>query len=56
MNELPAAHVVSFTNAGIILAVVLSVFVFREREQWQKRITGSTIVSSGLILLFWSSS
>ncbi len=56
MNELPAAHVVSFTNAGIILAVILSVFVFREREQWQKRITGATIVSSGLILLFWSSS
>jgi drug/metabolite transporter (DMT)-like permease len=56
MNELPAAHVVSFTNAGIILAVVLSVFVFREREHWKQRILGALVVSSGLLLLFWSGS
>lgn len=56
MNDLPAAHVVSFTNAGIILAVLLSVFVFREREQWKQRIIGALVVSFGLLLLFSNSS
>ena len=53
MRELPAAHVVSFTNAGIVLAVVLSIFLFGERGHWQKRLLGSLVVSAGLGLLGW---
>lgn len=55
MGELPAAHVVSFTNAGIILAVLLSVGFFRERQYWKQRITGTGIISMGLLMLYWSS-
>lgn len=51
MRELPAAHVVSFTNAGIVLAVLLSILLFKERSQWKMRITGSIVVSLGLIFL-----
>ena len=53
MRELPAAHVVSFTNAGIVLAVLLSIMLYRERGHWQKRIIGSLIVTAGLGLLAW---
>lgn len=51
MRDLPAAHVVSFTNAGIVLAVFLSVFVFKEKENWKQRLVGAVIVSAGLLLL-----
>lgn len=51
MREMPAAHVVTFTNAGIVLAVVLSVVLFRERACWRQRFVGAAIVSAGLVLL-----
>jgi phosphonate utilization associated putative membrane protein len=53
MRELPAAHVVTFTNGGIVLAVMLSVFVFHEKAHWLQRLAGAGVVSSGLILLGW---
>ena len=53
MRELPAAHVVSFTNAGIVLAVLLSISVFRERDHWRQRLFAASVVSSGLLLLGW---
>ncbi|MDO6513059.1 MULTISPECIES: EamA family transporter [unclassified Neptuniibacter] len=53
MGLMPAAHVVSFTNAGIILAVLFSIFVFHEKDHWQKRLLGAIIVSAGLVLLYW---
>ena len=53
MRELPAAHVVSFTNAGIVLAVMLSIFIFGERSHWRRRLLGSLVVSIGLGLLGW---
>jgi phosphonate utilization associated putative membrane protein len=55
MNELPAAHVVSFTNAGIVLAVLLSIRLFGERENWWCRLMGALVVSCGLVLLGWLS-
>ncbi len=54
MRELPAAYVVSFTNGGIVLAVLLSIGVFREREHWRQRLLGAGVVTSGLVLLGWS--
>jgi phosphonate utilization associated putative membrane protein len=53
MRELPAAHTVSFTNGGIVLAVLLSIFIFHERAYWRQRLTGALVVSSGLLLLGW---
>jgi phosphonate utilization associated putative membrane protein len=53
MGEMPAAHVVSFTNAGIVLAVLLSILMFGEREHWRRRLTGALVVSGGLVLLGW---
>ncbi|NJN48275.1 MAG: EamA family transporter [Candidatus Competibacteraceae bacterium] len=53
MRDLPAAHVVSFTNTGIVLAVLLSISVFHERAHWQQRLYGALVVSFGLILLGW---
>ncbi|WP_067981976.1 EamA family transporter [Neptuniibacter pectenicola] len=52
MQLMPAAHVVSFTNTGIILAVLLSIFVFHEKEQWKKRLIGAMVVSAGLVILY----
>jgi len=53
MRDIPASHVVSFTNAGIVVAVILSLVWYRETEQWQKRLVGAVIVSVGLLLLGW---
>ncbi|MEW8434579.1 MAG: EamA family transporter [Candidatus Thiodiazotropha sp.] len=55
MGQLPAAHVVSFTNGGIVLAVLLSILVFAEREHWRQRLVGALVVSAGLVLLGWLS-
>jgi phosphonate utilization associated putative membrane protein len=53
MRELPAAHVVAFTNGGIVLAVLLSVFVLHEKTHWKQRLAGGGVVSSGLLFLGW---
>ncbi|PVV19946.1 MAG: hypothetical protein B6D74_13975 [gamma proteobacterium symbiont of Ctena orbiculata] len=55
MGQLPAAHVVSFTNGGIVLAVLLSILAFGEREHWRQRLVGALVVSGGLVLLGWLS-
>lgn len=54
MLELPAAYVVAYTNAGIILATLLSIGLLREREHWQGRLLGACVVSLGLLVLGWS--
>lgn len=51
MRQLPAAEVVSYTNAGIVLAAVLSIFLFNDKVEWQKRILGVVIITSGLGVL-----
>ncbi|MES9831699.1 MAG: hypothetical protein ABW139_05590 [Candidatus Thiodiazotropha sp. DIVDIV] len=44
---------VPFTNAGIVLATLLSITLFRERGDWLRRLLGAIVVSLGLILLGW---
>jgi len=51
MRQMPAAEVVSYTNAGIVFATVLSIFLFKDKVGWQKRILGALIISSGLGVL-----
>lgn len=51
MQYLPAAYVVAFTNAGIVLASLFSIFVMREQEHWQQRLLGAMIISGGLLVL-----
>ncbi|MDZ4175194.1 MAG: EamA family transporter [Hydrogenophaga sp.] len=51
MRQLPAAEVVSYTNAGIVLAAVISVFYFNDKAGWQKRMLGVFIITSGLGVL-----
>lgn len=51
MRELPAAEVVSYTNAGIVIATLASIVVFKERRQWQMRIAGSVLICIGLLVL-----
>lgn len=55
MRSLPAAIVVAFTNAGIVLAGLFSIFLFRERNHWKRRLAGMLIVMLGLMLLAWRS-
>jgi len=51
MRYLPAAVVVTFTNAGIIIAGILSIFLFRERAHWRTRLAGILLICLGLALL-----
>jgi len=50
MRSLPAAEVVSLTNAGIIIASLMSIVVFRERAAWRARLAASAIIAVGIAL------
>lgn len=51
MRSLPAAIVVAFSNAGILLAGLSSIVIFHERQHWQGRLVGMVLISAGLIML-----
>ncbi|MDD5027939.1 MAG: EamA family transporter [Rhodoferax sp.] len=51
MRFMPAAIVVAWTNAGIVLASVISIFVFKERTAWKARATAAFIICTGLLML-----
>ncbi|MGD9385597.1 MAG: EamA family transporter [Thioalkalispiraceae bacterium] len=51
MLELPAAYVVAYTNAGIVLATILSILVFKEREKGARRLLAAFIITAGLVVL-----
>lgn len=51
MRHLPAAVVVTFTNAGIVVAGILSIFLFREHAHWRMRLAGIMVICIGLALL-----
>jgi multidrug transporter EmrE-like cation transporter len=54
MQYLSAAYAVAFTNAGIVIAGLLSIFAFKEREQSGKRIVAMVVVTGGLAVLAFS--
>jgi phosphonate utilization associated putative membrane protein len=51
MRFMPAAEAVAYTNAGIVLACLASIFIFRERHCWQRRLVGAGIILSGLLVM-----
>ncbi|MDO9198349.1 EamA family transporter [Rhodoferax sp.] len=51
MRSMPAAIVVAFTNAGIVLASGASILVFKERAAWKARASAAFIICAGLLML-----
>lgn len=51
MRFLPAVEVVSYTNAGIVIASLLSIFLFKEKSHWKSRLTGGLIICVGLLVI-----
>ena len=51
MQYLSAAYAVAFTNAGIVIAGLLSVFAFKEREHAGRRIAVMVVITVGLAVL-----
>jgi phosphonate utilization associated putative membrane protein len=54
MQYLSAAYAVAFTNAGIVIAGLLSIFAFGEREHARRRIAAIVVVAGGLAVLAFS--
>ncbi len=51
MQFIPAAYAVAFTNAGIVLAGLIAMTVFRERQRWRSRLAAILVICVGLALL-----
>lgn len=51
MNQLDAAIAVTFSNAGIVVVSIISIFVLKEQEQWPKRLAAASLISMGLVVL-----
>lgn len=49
MLFLPAAYVVTFTNAGLAIATLLSIFVFGEKERALARLMAVLVISLGIV-------
>lgn len=49
MQYLPAAYAVTFTNAGLVLATLLGIFLFGERAHWRTRLAAVTVISAGIV-------
>lgn len=51
MRSLTAAEVVAYTNAGIVIATLISITVFKERMHWRWRVAGALLICAGLVSL-----
>jgi phosphonate utilization associated putative membrane protein len=51
MRFLPAAEVVAYSNAGIVIAILFSVVVFKEYAHWRQRFAGALLICAGLFSL-----
>lgn len=51
MRFIPAALAVAFTNAGIVLAGIIAIVWFGEREHWRARLAAIAVICAGLALL-----
>lgn len=51
MGWMPAAVAVAYTNAGIVIATVLSIFRFREMDSWRQRLGAVAVICLGLLVI-----
>lgn len=51
MKVLPAAYAVTFTNAGLVLATLLSIFAFGERAHWRTRLGAAAVITLGIVFV-----
>jgi len=51
MQYIPAAYAVAFTNAGIVLAGIIAMTAYKERERWRARVAAMLVICAGLALL-----
>lgn len=51
MRSMPAAETVAYTNAGIVIASMLSIFLFKEKSHWKMRLIGGVIICGGLLVI-----
>lgn len=51
MRFLPSAEVVAYSNSGIVLATLASIYLFGENAQSRRRLSGAAVICAGLLLL-----
>ncbi len=51
MRTHSAAMVVTFTNAGIVLATVVSILIFKEKQHWPTRIGAAFAICLGIVVM-----
>jgi drug/metabolite transporter (DMT)-like permease len=51
MRYVPAAYALAFANAGILVAGLIAMTWFREREHWRTRLSAIVVIGLGLSLL-----
>ncbi|MDV7396201.1 EamA family transporter, partial [Arthrospira platensis SPKY1] len=51
MQYLPAAYVVTLTNAGLVLATLISIALFGDRDHWRARLIASGVIVAGIALV-----
>lgn len=52
MKQMPSAVVVAYSNAGIILASLISIIFFRERTAWQQRVLAAVTILVGIVMIY----
>ncbi|SEQ11209.1 phosphonate utilization associated putative membrane protein [Amphritea atlantica] len=52
MKQMPSAVVVAYSNAGIIVASVISILFLRERWAWKQRVLAAMIILIGIIMIY----
>lgn len=51
MRYIPAAYAVAFTNAGVVIAGVIAIAYYGERERWRTRVGAMSLICAGLALI-----
>jgi drug/metabolite transporter (DMT)-like permease len=51
MRYVPAAYALALANAGIVVAGIIAMTWYREREHWRSRLGAIVVISAGLSLL-----
>jgi phosphonate utilization associated putative membrane protein len=51
MRFLPSAEVVAYSNTGIVLATLASIYLFGEKTHAGRRLCGAAVICAGLLLL-----